>query len=198
MQKGSVLPLNKRIFSMMLVLVMAALGFSALAEAVPSVTIDSIVNVSSVVSSTGVALPESFEIAVNPQSAAAAAVIEEIATVAQTQPVAVYFGETAMAAISEKLPESVTTDTLKLSELTAISVADYNSSYGDITLTITTATEYDDDTVVVVLVGMWVDGELIWMPMDAVVVDGQVCVVFTQDVLADGNSELLFALLTAE
>lgn len=198
MQKGSVPPLNKRIFCLMLVAIVAVLGFSALAEAVPSVTVETIVNVSSVVSSTGATLPESFAVKLAPQSEAATAVIEEITQVVQTQPVASYFGETTIAAVAEKLPAEVSVDSLKLNELTAVKVEAYDSSFGDIVLTLTPAVEYAENAVIVVLVGMWVDGELVWTPMDAVVIDGQISVTFTQDVLADGSSELLFALLSAE
>lgn len=190
--------MNKRIFCLMLVAIVAVLGFSALAEAVPSVTVETIVNVSSVVSSTGATLPESFAVKLAPQSEAATAVIEEIAQVVQTQPVASYFGETAIAAVAEKLPAEVSVDSLKLNELTAVKVEAYDSSFGDIVLTLTPAVEYAENAVIVVLVGMWVDGELVWAPMDAVVIDGQISVTFTQDVLADGSSELLFALLSAE
>lgn len=198
MQKGSVPPLNKRIFCLMLALIVAALGFGALAEAIPSATVETIMSVSSVVSSTGAALPESFSVELAPQSEAAEKVIEEIAEAVQTQPVTAYFGETAMAAIAEKLPAEVNVSALKLHELTAVKVEAYDSSYGDIVLTLTPSIEYAENAVIVVLVGMWIDGELVWTPMDAVIIDGQISVVFTQDVLADGNSELLFALLSTE
>ena len=192
--------MNKRIFSMMLVLMVAIASFSfACAEAVPSVTIETVVNVSTAVSSTGVVLPETFKVEVVPQSETVVKVVEEIAEVVKAAPVATYFGEEVMAAVAEKLPVEVETSALKLNELTTLKVAEYDAAYEDVVVTLALTAEYAEDDAIVVLVGIVVDGVLTWVPMDATIVDGQVNVTFTQEILtAAGEGEMLFALLRAE
>lgn len=192
--------MNKRILSMMLVLMIALATFSfACAEAVPSVTVETVVTVAGATSSSGVVLPETFKVEIAPQSEAAAKVIAEITEVVKAAPVATYFGEEVMTAVAEKLPATVETAALKLNELTTVTVAEYDASYEDVVVTLALTAEYADDDTIVVLVGIVVDGVLTWVPMDATIVDGQVNVTFTQEVLtAAGSNEMLFALLRAE
>lgn len=192
--------MNKRILSMMLVLMIAFASFSfACAEAVPSVTVEAVVTVAAATSSAGVVLPETFKVEVIPQSETAVKVIAEITEAVKAAPVASYFGEEVMTAAAAKLPVAIDTAALKLNELTTVTVAEYDASYEDVVVVMALTAEYADDDNVVVLVGIVVDGVLTWIPMDATIVDGQVNVTFTQEVLtaAEGN-EMLFALLRAE
>ena len=192
--------MNKRILSMMLVLMIAFASFSfACAEAVPSVTVETVVTVAAATSSTGAVLPETFKVEIVPQSETAVKVIAEITEAVKSAPVASYFGEEVMTAVAAKLPAAVETTALKLNELTTVTVAEYDASYEDVVVTLALTAEYADDDAIVVLVGIVVDGVLTWIPMDATIVDGQVNVTFTQEVLiAAGDSEMLFALLRAE
>lgn len=190
--------MNKRILSMMLVLMLAFAGF-ACAEAVPSVTVETVVTVAGATSSTGVVLPETFKVEVVPQSETAVKVIAEITEAVKAAPVASYFGEEVMTAVAAKLPVAVETTALKLNELTTVTVAGYDATYEDVVVTLALTADYADDDTIVVLVGIVVDGVLTWVPMDATIVDGQVNVTFTQEVLtAAGSNEMLFALLRAE
>ena len=196
--------MNKRIFSMMLVLMIAFASFScACAEAVPSVTVETVVTVAAATSSTGAVLPETFKVEVVPQSETATKVIAEITEAVKAAPVASYFGEEVIKAAVAKLPAAVAAKAeapaLVLNELTTVTVSEYDASYEDVVVSLALTAEYADNDAIVVLVGIMVDGVLTWVPMDATIVDGQVNVTFTQEVLsAAGDSEMLFALLRAE
>lgn len=192
-------PLNKRFISMLLALLFVLTGFAFAEQAAPSVTVDSLITVTGAVSTSGAILPESFKLAVAPKSETALKLTSEIDEAAKAAPVINYFGAETAISVAAKLPEGVSADTLKLAELTTITVSEYDESYADVVVTIAAAAEYADDTTVVVLVGVVTDDAIVWIPLDAVVVDGQISVVFTQDVLtAAADSELVFALLTAE
>lgn len=189
--------MNKRIFSMILVLLFAF----ACAQAAPSVTVETVVTVTTATTSSGVVLPETFKIEVVPQSETVVKVVAEIVEAVKAAPVAEYFGTEVVAAAVAKLPTAAAVDTaaLKLNELTTVTVSAYEASYEDVVVTMALSADYADDDVIVVLVGVMVDGVLTWVPMDAEIIDGQVNVTFTQDFLTTaGDSEILFALLRAE
>lgn len=194
----------KKIVSVLLVVLLIA--SCALAEAAnparPSMTVATVVTpAGSAVAAEGLVItlnnlkPETKE----------QKVLEEIAVFVEEKPVVEYFGEEAMAAVVEILPETVATEKLVLDEIFVLDVEGYDSGFGDVEAVFEFATTYEDDTVLVVMVGIMpedgTEGEIIWVPLQASVKDGKVNVSFTQDVLeaVQGNSgRVVLSLLRAD
>jgi len=101
------------------------------------------------------------------------------------QPAAQYFSDEVQQMIAEKLPETVAADNLVVNEIVPLVMANYDSAYGDVTTEFTFATEYVEGETVVVLLGLIdVDGNIEWVAVDAVAVEGGgLAVTFPQDVL---------------
>ena len=189
--------MKRHVLSLLLVLVLA-LASVAYATSVPSITVNDLVKVESAVSSTGVALPANFSVNIAVESETVKSMTETLQSLTTADEVSNFFGQEAMDAVSAKLPTSMNVADLKLAELSSLSFSNYDAACGDVIVSIMPAAQYSDGDTVVVLVYVMVDGQMTWVPMDAMVVNGEVSITFTQDVLtAVGDGELVFALMSA-
>lgn len=194
----------KKVLSILLVMVMAA-GFFAVAEtAVKSVT------ASEIVSPSGEVLGENFIIYLPPVEPETIEheVMEEIIAFVQETPVVEYFAEETVAAVIEKLPETVQVENLTLDEFFPLREVGYEEHYGEVEAVFEFAVRYKDTDVVIALVG--VPSEQVvndramggkghrssfrdekgieWTPMDTRVSEGRVHVKFTEETMRKVNA----------
>jgi len=202
--------MNKRIVSIMLVLAMlacAACAFAAESKAVPSITVGQLV--APVVSNTETAVKydESFAIFVKPvaEESKQAVVLQEITAVVEAQaPVVTFFNEEVVATVAEMLPEETDLSTLVMDEFFPLEVEGYVNEYGDVTAAFEFVTEYEDETVLIVLVGVLPnegdpEAEIVWYPIEATVAEGKVYIAFTEEILAQmADREAVMTVLRAE
>ena len=135
------------------------------------------------------------------------ALLEEIAAHVQEAPISAYLGEEAMAAALPLLPEDCDPAALVLDELYEMVVSGYDAAYGDIDAAFEFVTEYPEDTVLLAAAGVLPgandagDAAVLWLPMQAGVSEGQVCIRLPQQVLETANAgenTIAFALLRLE
>lgn len=196
--------MNKKIISILLVLVMLAMNVCAIAEEtapVPSITLGE------VAAPEGVTYEETFVVYVTPvaEETKEAVVLEKIASfVTETEaPVVTYFPEETVTAVAEYLPEEFDAETLVMDEFFPLKEEGYTAEYGDVEAVFEFLTVYEDETVLVALVGILPtddeiaaaeaaleEGEeldeqalIAWYPQNAVVEEGKVRITFTEDVL---------------
>lgn len=123
-------------------------------------------------------------------------VFEEIKAFVEVEaaPVIRYFPEETIAAIVEKLPETVVVENMQMDEFFPLKEMGYEESIGDIEVEFQFVTEYKDEDVVIALVGVPVevvneDGvaeqQIKWVPVETRIVEGKVKILFTVDVLKE-------------
>jgi len=131
-------------------------------------------------------------------------VFEEIKTFVEVEaaPVIQYFPEETVAAIVEKLPETVVVENMQMDEFFPLKEVGYDEAIGDVEVEFQFVTEYKDEDVVIALVGVPVevvneDGEIEiqikWTPVETRIVEGKVKIIFPVDVLKEvqqGNAML--------
>lgn len=142
-------------------------------------------------------------------------VFDEIVAFVQEQaaPVVEYFPVETIAAVVEKLPETVVAENLTLDEFFPLREVGYEEHYGEVEAVFEFAVSYKDDDVVIALVGVPADGEevilekggfidekgILWIPMDTRIEGGKICVKFTDEAMAGVKAgKAMLALLRAD
>ena len=162
--------MNKKILAPVAALVLCLFTVSAFAEAVPSKTTSDVV----AVQSTG-----SVTVAVAQPTAATTAILEEVAALANSNvSVVEYFG--IQDVVAELGDETVAAD-LKVDELFPIVVS--GAPAGDTVVTVSTAAVYTEADKPIVLVSTVVDGKIVWKPVQYTIVNGQLVLTFTEELL---------------
>lgn len=183
--------MKRNIICVLLALVMMLSACCAYAEqveeAVPSKT------VADLTVAEGTEVEETVVIAVAAVEAETeeAQVFEEIAAVAEESSVVEYFNLDAQAQIQEALPEFTDMSSLEMDEFFALDQEGYDAEHGDVTATFEFVTPYEENTVLVAMVGLLPnaedeaaeEAEIVWYAQQATVVDGKVQIIFTQEVL---------------
>ena len=192
--------MNKRIFSLVLALVLALASLTvAFAESSPVIATVTTATVASVVSASGVELPADFTVTANDATAATTALAATIASALQAGDVAGVFGDEAAAAISQVILGKANASDLKVEEVFPLTVANYSETYGDIIVTLDLPADYASDAVMVALIGYYdANGELVWIVAEAEVVAGQLVLTLDAATLAaNTDGEFTVALLGA-
>ena len=193
--------MNKRIFSLVLVLVLALASLTvAFAEASPVAAVVTTPTVKGVVSATGVALPASFQVIGNLATPATTALAAQIASAIQAGTVESIFGAEAVAAINLAIQGVTTIGALKVNEVFPMSVVNYDTTYGDVIVTVELPTAYEPGATIVVMVGYYnAANELVWEVAPAQIdANGDLVLTLSADALAAGAiSDLTVALLGA-
>ena len=133
-------------------------------------------------------------------------VLAEIAAFVEEAPVCDYLGEEAVAAAQALQPEGVNPAALVLDELYQLTVSGYDPVFGNIEAAFEFVTEYPQETVLLAAAGLLPaedaeESAILWLPMQAGMEDGKVCIQLTQQVLEAANiaeNTVAFALLRAE
>lgn len=192
--------MSKKLFCLALVLMMVV-STAALAEALPSRTVESSWSAGQPATSGAQPAPD---FAISPaltESEEATTVYTDILTYVNTSaaPVAEFFGADVVTAIAALVPDVETAD-LELTDFFPMTLANYDASYGDVTVPFTSLIPYEAGSTVVALLGIIAeDGTVTWLPLAAEVnAEGQVVVTFTAEALAlVGDSEIVLAFLEA-
>lgn len=117
-------------------------------------------------------------------------------TVENGAPVIDYFGDDVKSQVAALLPEGLDLNSLVLNELVTVEISNLENALldGDILVSFTFATTYEDGQNLVVLVGILSDnGETQWIPLEATAQEGVVKVHFTAEAL-EMAMDALFAL----
>ncbi len=141
-------------------------------------------------------------------------VFAEMTEVAKTAPVTTYFKEETIQAAVEILPEAYNVENLQMDEFFPLVATGYEEDYGDVEAVFEFLTPYEDDQVLLVMVGIVATDEelaaagievvteadrIIWVPLQAEAVDGMVKITFTQDVMKQMEGhETMMAVLSGD
>lgn len=130
---------------------------------------------------------------------------DEIASFVLEAPIATYFGEEVMTTAAVYLPEGFDANTLVMDEFFVLTEENYEEIYGDVAATFEFITPYEDDTVLIAMVGVLPaevtdeateEAAITWIPLQAVVTEGKVQISFTQEIFEMlKENKCVFALL---
>ena len=191
--------MNKRVFSLVLALVLALASLTvAFAESSPVAAVVTTPTVTSVVSATGVALPASFQVVANLATPATTALAAQIASAIQAGTVESIFGAEAVAAINLAIQGITTIGALKVNEVFPATVVNYDTTYGDVIVTMQLPTAYAPGATIVALVGYYnAANELVWVVADALINNnGDLVLTLSTDALVAGTvTDITVALL---
>lgn len=199
-------------FWMASVLVCLALAMvcGACAEtAAPSITVGTLITPE------GNEYADDFVVYVTPvvEDTVEAVAFEEVVKVFTEPTVSVkeYFGEEAVTAAVEFLPEEVDLETMQLDEFVPLQQSGYIEEYGEIKAVFEFATEYKEDDVLLAVIGILpegytgtmedatAEGKILWIPVMTEVIEGKVQITLTQEVMVQiGQNASVMALLRAE
>lgn len=132
--------------------------------------------------------------------------LDEIVAFTVEAPISRYLGQEAVAEAMLLLPEGTDETSLVLDELYQLTVAGYDSAFGNIEAAFEFVTEYPEETVLLAAAGLLPAGEdeesaVQWLPMQASLEEGKVCIQLTLPVLEQANvpeNIVALALLRAE
>lgn len=204
---------KRTIVSLLLAVLLLTASVGAFAEQVtPSITVADqatpSVTVAQIVAPTGeTAVADDFIVALNAiqEETEEKKVFDEIAAFVEAEPVATYFGEEAMTAAAEYLPAELDVSTLVMDEFFLLTAENYDEAYGDVVATFEFVTPYEDETVLLAMVGILPgenaeeDAAITWIPLQAVASEGKVQITFTQEIFdALKENKCVCALLRAE
>lgn len=117
----------------------------------------------------------------------------------QVEKIADLFNEEALQSAAEFLPKDTGTETLMLAEMYSLTLDNYDPDYGDIDVCVEFSVKYEDHAVLLGMIGYMVEGtdEIIWMPVRATVMEGNIMLSLPQEVLEQisGNPTATFVLL---
>ncbi|MBE5784078.1 MAG: hypothetical protein E7329_12295 [Clostridiales bacterium] len=124
--------------------------------------------------------------------------VQEVIVAAQAAPVITFFEEAVQEKVAAILPESTDLNTLTVDEVSTLKVENYKETYGDVTIEVAFTTAYTEADQLVVMVGV-IKGETTeWYPVEATVVNGNVQITLTQELLQLMETyETVIALLRA-
>lgn len=202
--------MNKFLTACLLVAMVLTMGCGAFAEEpVPSITVGTLVTPE------GNEYSDDFVVYVTPiaEDTVEAVAFEEIAKVFTEPAVSVkeYFGEEAVAVAAEYLPEGVDLETMQLDEFVPLQQSGYVDEYGEIKAVFEFATEYEEDDVLLAVVGILpegfagtmedaaAEGKIQWIPVLTEVIEGKVQITLSQEIMVQiGEQASVLALLRAE
>lgn len=134
------------------------------------------------------------------------ALLQEIAAFTAETPISEFLGEEAVVLAQPLLPEDADPAGLMLDELYQLIVSGYDLAYGDISAAFEFVTEYEEDIVLLAAAGLLPaedaeDQAILWLPMQAEVVEGRVQIQLSAQALETANAgqqTVAFALLQLE
>lgn len=197
--------MSKKIISIVLALLMlitAAVADVVDDTAVPSSGIPSITIVD-IACVDGSDLPEGFVLYIEEEENTAQSVLdlfEEVKEFLAEGTISEYLGEEFVTAAAEYLPEETDASALVVDEFVQVVSSGYEEEMGDVEVTFTFLTAYEEGTVLLCGVGIIGEEGVAWTPLKAEVVEeGNVKITFTKDLLIPlQDAEAALTLLRAE
>ena len=161
--------MNKKVVALAVALVLCLTCVSALAGA--SKTTQNVISTTTTSSDVSVVVAQ--------PTAETKAILEEIAELANNNvSVAEYFGIEDI-----ELADGLIVDELKVDELFPVILT--GTVTGSATVTLSTAASYTEEDAVVVLVGIMVDGEMVWTQLECTVENGKLVVTIPEEIAAE-------------
>lgn len=196
--------MKTRVFGFLMVLVLLMTG-TAMAS-VPSKTAADTTTVEEVKTSTGVALPESFDLVVTEENAVVNATVAAIKAYVEEEQKAVstFLPQACQDEIQQKLAADKKAEELVVYDCIPLTAVNYDATIGDVTATFTFATPYKAGQTIVAVVGIPTinaNNEFVieWVVLPAeVTAAGQVAVQFDQATLSALGQEGSMMMLMSE
>lgn len=97
-----------------------------------------------------------------------------------------YYAPEVMESVAQIVPEGTDMAALTLHEFYTVDVINYSESENDVEAVFEFATQYEEGMLLVAMIGILPEGgegEIVWMPLNAQVVEGKVKILFTKEVL---------------
>ena len=178
-------------FLALMTIVCMVLTASVAFAAFPSKTAEDLTQVGTVESTTGVEVDPTFAIVVAEPTEEINAEVEAMRELVEAeQPLLTYFPEEVQQEVVAAMPETFDANTAVAYEVVTVAAANYDETYGDVAAEFTFATEFAEETKVVVLIGLPnAEGGMDWVVKSGVVVNGAVRIEFTKDELVLMQSE---------
>lgn len=178
----------KKVLTVMLAMVLVWTTAS-LAEQRPSPTMQT--EIKAEVTTLGSSAAEAdFEVWLHADTEMAASLLTAIQDFVQTEKIAYFFDEETWALAAEFLPEDFDREELMLAEAYSMSAVHYASEYGDVDAAFEFAPDYEEDAILLGMVGVAADGsaeedlpELLWTPIRSAISEGCVILTIPQAVL---------------
>lgn len=182
--------MNKKLMSMILVVMLLCVSVSALAAG--SKTTGNLVTTTTTTAET-----TTIPVTVATTTKAVQEQLDEVSKfVAANGKVVDYFGETAKAEVAALLPAGTDVEKLTMNEMFAVNI-DAKAATGTVTQSFLLPSSYKDGQAVVVMMGYTdKNGVKQWKALKAQVVNGKLVVTFPGDVLANVTSDATLAVLS--
>lgn len=200
----------KKVLGILAAMVLLTLGTCALAEQMPSPTLRTRIDSETVVFESG-AVAEDFAIWLDAEVESIAVLLTKMQEFVETNALVNFFDEDVQVTAAEYLPQDFDMEALMLAEVYALRVDNYVSAYGDVDASFEFALNYEDDTVLLGMIGIaneeWTENlaeewnaedlpELSWTPILANAHEGRVVLTMNQELLEQiSQSEYVFFVL---
>ena len=197
----------KKVLGMMLAMALLVWATASLAEQRPSPTMQTEIKASVTTLENSTAGAD-FEVWLNADTEAASSLLTAIQEFVKTEKIAYFFDEETWTLAAEYLPENFDKEDLMLAEVYSMSAVRYVSEYGDADAAFEFASDYEDDAILLGMVGVVVnelaDGEnlpdILWTPIRSAIGEGCVILTLPQAVLEQisAGESAYFVLLQAQ
>lgn len=200
----------KKVLGILATMVLLTLGTCALAEQMPSPTLRTRIDSETVVFESG-AVAEDFAIWLDAEVESIAVLLTKMQEFVETNALVSFFDEDVQVTAAEYLPQDFDMEALMLAEVYALRVDNYVSAYGDVDASFEFALNYEEDTVLMGMIGIaneeWTEDlaeewnaedlpELSWTPILANAHEGRVVLTMNQELLEQiSQSEYVFFVL---
>lgn len=200
----------KKVLGILVSVVLLTLGTCALAEQLPSPTLRTRIDAETIVSESD-AVAEDFAIWLDAEAENVAVLLTKIQEFVETDALVNFFNEDVQAAAVEYLPQDFDMEALMLAEVYALRVENYVAAYGDVEASFEFALNYEDDTVLLGMIGIADEKltedlaeewnaedlpELSWTPILANAYEGRTVLTMNQELLEQiSQSEYAFFVL---
>lgn len=144
----------KKVLSVILAMGLLIFATASWAEQLPSPTIQTTIKAEVTVSES-CAVPEAdFEVWLEADTEMSTMFLAEMQAFHDTEKIAHFFDDETWVLAAEYLPEDFDIEKLMLAEIYSMGVAHYDSEYGDVSATFEFAVEYEDEAILLAMVGV--------------------------------------------
>lgn len=192
----------------MLAMGLLIVATASVAEQLPSPTIQTTIKAETTVHEGSVVPEADFEVWLEADTEMSAMLLTKLQDYIKTERLAGFFNEETWVIAAEYLPENFDVENLMLAEVYSMNAVRYNVEYGDVDAAFEFAVDYEDDAILLAMVGTVVNEldtenelpEIKWRPIRAMVSEGRVMLTIPQEVLEliSDNEPACFVLLQTQ
>lgn len=108
-----------------------------------------------------------------------------------------FFTQDVKTAVTMLLPKNTDLSELKLNDLISLGIGDYQLTNGDITATFQFPTQFRNTQTAIAVVGYFdQEGELLWQPLQTVIENGNLILIFPQELMTAIQPGSVLAVIT--